>query len=302
MANTNTLQRSINYVTIMARGAPMSNVLTIANEPALTIGDWVRQFILSPPFAWRWNRSFTAFIATQGVDTYSLTTWASGQAYPLGTIVIDPNGNQQYVQTAGTTGGAQPVWNTMSPGTTLDGSITWQNQGSPGLGTTPIQPLGWLEKAVAIDASNTAHELGIILNLTKEPQQNQPTSICPLQDTGNGIYTFRMIPAPEQAYTVFLTQQNAAPNFVALTDLWNPVPDYLSYLYNQGLLAKTYEYMNKQEFVSEEQLFLRMVLAANSGLSETQMNIFLTERVITARQGQSGLQDSQSGRQARGGF
>ncbi len=99
-----------------------------------------------------------------------------------------------------------------------------------------------------------------------------------------------------------MTQQTAPTNFTSLSDLWAPVPDYLSYLYNQGIVAKTYEYMNKDTYLPEEQLFLRQVIAANAGLTESQINIFLSERINTAREGQSALSESQSGRQSRGAF
>ena len=302
MPITNTLQRSINYALISARGAPLTNVLNIANEPALTIGDYVRQFILGPPFAWRWNRSFTAFIAQPGVDSFSLTNWSPTANVSKYTITIDSNGFQQQVTIAGATGLVPPTWNANVNGLTVDNSVTWVNQGMPAAGITPIQPLGWLEKAVAIAADNSAYELEIALDLAREPRQNQPFKISPWLDDGNGVYTFRLMPSPEQQYTVYLTQQNAAPNFVTLGDFWDPVPDYLSYLYNQGILAKTFEYMNRDGYLAETQLFLRQVIAANSGLTDSQVNIFLSERIATARQGQSALGEAQTSRQARGAF
>src|ERR1039457_2738607 len=99
MANTNTLQRSINYASILARGAPLSSIFSYALEPALTIGDYVRQFILGPPFAWRWNRSVTAFSAAIGVSDYALTAWAANTYVAKGVITVDTNGNQQQVTT-----------------------------------------------------------------------------------------------------------------------------------------------------------------------------------------------------------
>ena len=301
MANSNTLQRSINYASILARGAPLSSIFSYANEPALTIGDYVRQFIMGPPFAWRWNRSVTAFNAAIGVSDYALTAWSAGATLAKNVITVDTNGNEQQVTTAGVTGATVPTW--ASTGNTIDNTVTWTNRGVVGDGTfSAIQPLGWLEKAVAIDAQTVSHELSIVLNLGLEPVQNLPFSISPIFDNANGVYTFRMLPAPEQVYTVILTQQNSPVNFAALSDLWSPIPDYLSYLYNQGTLAKVYEYINHEGYLPEEQLFLRQVIAANSGLTESQVNIFLSERIVTARQGQSAMGESQSGRQARGAF
>lgn len=59
MAIVNTLQKAVNLSSIFVGGAPLSAIIGVANEPALSIGDWVRQFILSPPFAWSWNRATT---------------------------------------------------------------------------------------------------------------------------------------------------------------------------------------------------------------------------------------------------
>jgi hypothetical protein len=45
------------------------------NEPAFSIADWVRQFILAAPFAWRWNRSFGAITTAPGVQDYTLANY-----------------------------------------------------------------------------------------------------------------------------------------------------------------------------------------------------------------------------------
>src|SRR6185437_5965680 len=70
MAVTNTLQRTVNLVSTFARLAPFTNIGGFTNEPALSIGDWVRQFILAPPFAWRWNRNSTTIALAEGIQDY----------------------------------------------------------------------------------------------------------------------------------------------------------------------------------------------------------------------------------------
>jgi hypothetical protein len=304
MANTNTLQRSINYATILARGAPLSTVLQYANEPALTIGDYVRQFILGPPFAWRWNRGITAFNAVTGVSDYALTQWTPSTPVSVGWIIIDTNGDQQQVTTAGTTGMVQPAWSMTSGTPTTDNNVTWTNGNVVGTGTfQSIANFGWLEKGVAIESdTQISHELGVLLNLGLETVQNQPFKISPILDNSSGVYTFRMISPPEKAYLVTLTYQLAAPSFSSLSGLWSPIPDYMSYVYNQGMVAKMYEYLNYEGYLPEQQLFLRQVIAVNAGLTESQVNIFLGDKIITAREGQEALGNSQSGRQSRGAF
>lgn len=61
--------------------------------------------------------------------------WEPTQNYALDALVYDGT-NVQMCLTAGTSGSAQPAWNTVVGGSTVDGSLTWQNQGPPGT-TTP---------------------------------------------------------------------------------------------------------------------------------------------------------------------
>lgn len=77
MASTNTLQRVIDYCRTFVQLRPLVGVGSIPAsplEPALTIGDWTRQFILSSPFAWRWNRTIVRPIPlSQGIYDYKVT-------------------------------------------------------------------------------------------------------------------------------------------------------------------------------------------------------------------------------------
>lgn len=61
---SNTLLRTMTVAQNICRNAPLSGVGGNPIEPAASIGDWVRNFILSPPFAWRWNRVTTAVSVT----------------------------------------------------------------------------------------------------------------------------------------------------------------------------------------------------------------------------------------------
>jgi hypothetical protein len=67
----------------------------------------------------------------QDGDILSPATWRPATAYVVGQFVVDPNGNIQSVKTAGTSGAAQPVWNSSPGGSTSDGTptITWFNVG-----------------------------------------------------------------------------------------------------------------------------------------------------------------------------
>jgi hypothetical protein len=76
-------------------------------------------------------------------------TWAANAAYVVGQFVMDGNGNRQRVATAGTTGGAVPTaWNSVYGGNTIDGSVTWTNDG-----------LGW--KPLFVDCSAVVRAGGL---------------------------------------------------------------------------------------------------------------------------------------------
>src|SRR5882762_9510578 len=70
MPLVNTLQRTVNFASQSIRLAPLAVTFGAFIEPAFTIGDWVRQFILGPPFAWRWNRATLTFTTTAGTQDY----------------------------------------------------------------------------------------------------------------------------------------------------------------------------------------------------------------------------------------
>jgi|SRR5581483_6366290 len=232
------LQRTLQMASVFVRQAPLTNVGGFALEPGFSIADWVRQFILAPPFAWRWNRAVATFQTAQAQQDYSVSIPAPG--------------------------------------------------------------LGWIEKATVNDG--VVHELEVALNLSEESGQELPTKIAARLDDGLGNITFRLTPVPPKVYTVTVTYQKAAPTFVNLTDTWQPIPDYLSFLFNTGVLAKAYEYWSDERYPFTMQLFMRQVIAANEGLTESQVNLFLSERVNTARQMNGQMGNNQAGRQGRGGF
>jgi hypothetical protein len=223
LASTTPLQRTINYCQQFVRNAPLT--FSGTNDPAFFNADWVRQFILSPPFSWRWNRGVVTINVTAGVQDYTVNTPTFG-----------------WMERASLVNAAAP----------------------------PSGPQSW-----ALSISN---------ELTVESNQQLPTHISAQSDDGNGNITFRFFPVPDQTYTATIDFQGQAPAFKAVTDTWAPIPDYLSYLYNQGMLAKTYEYLSDTRFVEAATLFVRQLVACSEGLDDTQKNIFLNGKIETTRQ------------------
>lgn len=394
MASTIQLSRTINVTQNFIRNAPLT--FSPSNDPAFTIGDWVRQFMLGPPFAWRWNRSVFTFQTVAGTQDYSFQNFLpnsqnlSGANWnPTTGVTIASNGSMDPVGNTGTVfriqyngsgvaggarvsvtgtavpvilpigtpvtssiylrtnsggpyallladnfGGQQPItvtgsWQRFSLSSTADGqspvaflideptNVTLDLLGTFGqiethptatayIATSTTAPVGalpnfgWLEMASIADNTPIVHELEVVLDLSEETVRNQPTRIAARLDDGNGSISFRLTPPPDKVYTVTLTYQNSPVLFSSTSQTWTPIPDYLSYLYNSGFSAKSYEYINDGRFGAMLTTFLRQVIAANGGLTDSQVNIFLTDGVNAINTQQAAMQNGQLGRQGRG--
>lgn len=149
-----------------------------------------------------------------------------------------------------------------------------------------LPDFGWIEKAVAYDPSNgfAAFELQNDLIKGAEPTTNQPARISAQYDDDNGNITFRIFPAPDAAYNVVVDYQASASLFTELAETWAPIPDYLSYVYNEGFAAKAYEYSNDPRFTAAMQLFLQHLADAAEGLDATQKNLWLSDKLNTLRE------------------
>jgi hypothetical protein len=71
LATTLTLQNAINFAQAFCQLRPLTGVGGVTNEPALTIANQVKQFILGAPFAWRWNRASVSFPTVAGTQDYT---------------------------------------------------------------------------------------------------------------------------------------------------------------------------------------------------------------------------------------
>jgi hypothetical protein len=68
--------------------------------------------------------------------------WAANTWYSPNFVIIDSNGNAQRLTTAGTTGGAAPVWSLITGGVTADNTAAWTNLGSAVWAATTAYALG----------------------------------------------------------------------------------------------------------------------------------------------------------------
>lgn len=227
MASTIQLERTILICQQFLRLAPLTFPTNPNNDPAFYCADWTMQMILSPPFAWRWNRTS----ATVALPTF--VTVPGQTDYPVN-----------------------------------------------------LPTFGWIEKATAYDPNNanSAYELQVGLNTAIETLNNQPTRITAQLDNDEGSIVFRLFPAPDHVYNVVIESQNAAQIFNSLTQTWSPIPDYLSYLYVSGFQSKVYEYANDPRWIPSMQSFLQNLAAAAEGLTETQRNLWLADRMNSLRE------------------
>lgn len=332
-----TLQKTIDLTARFIYNSPMLYVNS--GELAYSIGDWTRQFLLSPPFAWRWNRaSLAPIFCNPGQTDYTVTipdfgwlerAWmlfpeASGtplQIYTsLNIISISANANLVTAIVNGNplsfgfyVGQMISVQNVTD--TTFNGYQNLQvtalgaNSISYVLAGTGASSTGGIVFNITSQAIPTitnqglplpTKELTVLSTLAQESVLGQPAFISVVNDDNNGNITFRLMMAPDQAYVLYILYQKSAPTFGSLKETWAPIPDYFSYLYNLGYLAKAYEYKGDERFAFAHQEFLRLTTAACEGLSDEQKNIFLESKINTARE-QGLIQSSQQTRAYRGG-
>ena len=175
-------------------------------------------------------------------------------------------------------------WNRTSEGTPSNPAFQTT------IGVTDYQvslpTFGWLEKATLYDPTSgyAALELQVELNKAIETAPLQPQRIATQLDDGEGNITFRLFGSPDQVYNVCLEFQNAAQLFTSPTQTWSPIPDYLSYIYNEGMDYRTFEYLADPRMQTSGQLFFQSLASASEGLTESQKNLWLSDRLNSIRQ------------------
>jgi hypothetical protein len=236
MSSTIKLTNTTAWAQAFCRLQPLTGVGGIAGEPSVTNANGVKQFILGPPFAWRWNRKTNSAITT---------------------IV----GQQDY--------------------------------------TIVVPDFGWLEGGSISDGTRM-YGLQPRLMLEDSVDQGRPLLVSAQVDDGAGNITFRFSQVPDSIYTVKLIYQMAAPLITMAGGSWAPIPDSLAYLFNSGFLASCLEVIDDSRFPVEYSKFIKSVIAANDGLTDTEINIFLSEKLIDQREIQGQQLNTQQGRVARG--
>jgi hypothetical protein len=326
MPSTITLGTTIEIASRFLYNAPL--LYTNSGALAYSIGDRVRQFILSPPFAWRWNRAELAPITcTPGQTDYTVNIpdfgWleramvnfppAGGSSANIITATRSANQVTLTMDVNPTTlgfSGGQTITVANVTDQSFDGyqafqliSLTSNSVTYAQTGTNAVSTGGTISNySQNIPTPVQSKELTIKTSLTKETVLGQPAFISVINDDNNGNITFRLMGNPDQPYSLYIIYQKAAPSFGAVTDVWDPIPDYMSFIINQGVLAIAYEYKGDERFAYAHVEFLKSVVAANDGLTETQKNIFLGPHLDYQREMQGVSQTGTIARQGRAGM
>jgi hypothetical protein len=119
----------------------------------------------SAPPAWNANVGQTTTDSGVTWTNCGVGTWQPNAAYAVGAFVFDSNGNVQTAVAAGTSGGAQPPWSTLTGQTTQDGtSLKWVCAGwaSADLQNLQAQAAGPPYVVQYTDTSGTAHTIPLI--------------------------------------------------------------------------------------------------------------------------------------------
>lgn len=165
--------------------------------------------------------------------------------------------------------------------------------------TQLISDFGFLEKVTANDGT-TSWEFKDVKNneaLASSTTQGRPMTISVFNDDGNNNFTFRLSAVPDQAYIVNMVYQKAPVQFLAMADLWSPVPDSFSDVYNNLCLGY---YMDSCQDPRAPQYIARGIaglLARAQGLTSTDKAIFASaymnfsaQEFLTQAKTQQGVQ------------
>lgn len=232
MASTITLQNTCNWALPHAGFRPVT--IGTGNEPAITNANLIQQTILSPPFAWRWNRKTVTLPLTSGT--------------------------QDYVQA--------------------------------------VADFGYIEKVV-VTTNGNVYELSVRNCLSQDSRPGRPVHVAAQTDDNAGNITFRVMPVPDQTYTMTVTYQKKAPLFAALADKW-AIPDEYSFVYQRGFLSLYLLFIDDPKFQVENVKFVSSLLGIAEGLDETQRNIFISNWLLRTGQETAAAFKTTQGNQARG--
>jgi hypothetical protein len=150
---------------------------------------------------------------------------------------------------------------------TFTTAATAGTYGAPG-----INDIGWIERAVFEDFSNTAtlkprHSIEVTMNVELESIVQPPFKLSyQYTNTDAGLAAgatlpsttavFRLWPVPsQQTWGVMIDFQLAPKTFTDLSQNWGVWPDPLIFVIRQGVKAKALDFVEDPRAITEYQLF-----------------------------------------------
>lgn len=149
-----------------------------------------------------------------------------------------------------------------------------------------LPTFGYIEKATltyTIPNNPQIVEIQVSPLLAASGKPNRPMQIAIANDDNAGDITFRLLPIPDQVYTVTVTYQNAPVRITSLSQTWAPIPDKYNFLYERAMLAHLHAMYDAATYAMELQLFLRQLVGCSEGLSDIAKAIFLEDRLAQFR-------------------
>lgn len=261
-------------------------------EPALSNANIVLQTILGPPFSWWWNNEDLVFTAspTLAVATISniaitsnvltitaANTFSAGQEVLVSAVNVATflNGKIIQILTASSSVITASFVHLDYASAANTGTVTAATTQDY---TIAASDFSHIDYAAVQDISKTPAKwmpLNVRNTLSLATETGRPADINPQSQDSAGNMTFRLLPAPNLAYPVLINIMKTAPLKTSLNDTWAPLPDFMQYIYNYGMLALTYMFTDDSRVGYANSKFTAALLARADGLTDEERNIFL---------------------------
>ena len=307
-ATRNTIAGTLGFCSAFIGNRPSTFVAGAYQEPALTGANLILSTILSPPFAWQWNRTTTPFNLVAGQSDYLVSLpdfgWLekatienaatpSGQLssaiYELQIATCLAAGSKknrpsqisvQYDDNAGNiTFRFLPV-----PDVAYSAVLTYQ-KAAPLVTSLYATPLSI--SSVSNASNGTTVYTGTITGGASNAFAGQYFQAGTqgqsfAKNANNGVF----LCTASSATSITLQNPNGVSDTtgaVALATTWAPLPDKYNFLYERAMSAQLHKMYDSAMYAMELQIFFRQLVGISEGLSETAKAIFLEDRLAQIR-------------------
>lgn len=310
MANTNTLQSTLNWALPYIEYSPMT--AGTSNEPAISIASMIRNSMLfNPPIGWAFNRVEDATKSTQqGVQDYVYTNQDFG--YLEKASLIDSNNQvieikDVYNTAALSLGGDQQQPHAVAviqnnPGT----SFKIRFMGIPDQVYTIVltyQKLAIQFRAFTVTSAALASGGQTAYAGVFDPLSFLAGSIASISGFTNAGNNGMFIVVSATATSLVVINSGGVIEMAsaqAINENWAPIPDSYCDIYNNLFLGESLAVVDDARAQIYRQRGVAAFLAKAEGLSDTQKNIFAQQWLAQGREQNSVTLKLQQGVQGRG--